>query len=83
VTPGAKATLNASTSPGATCTPTITYYSGTVSTAQGLGPKVATSGTVSWTWTVGSKTGAGASTAEVTCTLGSDSQSASKTFEVT
>ncbi len=83
VSHGANATLVAVTSPGATCTPTITYHSGTVSKAQGLGPQVATSGTVSWTWKVGSSTGSGTSTAEVTCTLGSDSASASKTFEVT
>ena len=81
VAPGANATLSATTSPGATCTPTITYHSGTVSKAQGLGPQVATSGKVSWTWKVGSSTGSGISTAEVTCTLGSDSKSASKTFE--
>jgi hypothetical protein len=83
VAPGADATLSATTSSGATCTPTITYHSGTVSKAQGLGPQVATSGTVSWTWKVGSSTGSGTSTAKVTCTLGSDSNSASKTFEVT
>jgi hypothetical protein len=85
VAPGADATLVAVTSPGAKCSASVTYASGTVSTATGLKPTPVadSSGKVSWTWKVGSSTKPGTSTAEVTCTLGSDSASASKTFEVT
>jgi hypothetical protein len=82
VAPSADATMVVSTSPGATCTPEITYHSGNVSQAKGLDPQVATSGTASWTWTVGPKTGVGTSTASVTCTLNGQSASDSKTFEV-
>ncbi|MGD0409676.1 MAG: hypothetical protein ABSB34_11905 [Candidatus Limnocylindrales bacterium] len=85
VSPGANATLSALTSPGATCSASVTYASGTVSSATGLKSALVadSSGKVSWTWKVGSSTGSGTSTAEVTCTLGSDSASDSKTFEVT
>ena len=83
VAPNGDATLTAATSPGATCTPTITYHSGEVSKAQGLDTQVATSGTVSWTWTVGPRTGAGTATAAVRCTLDGQSQGTSRTFQVT
>jgi hypothetical protein len=82
---GANATLVAATSPGATCSASVTYASGTVSTAAGLQtqPVADSSGTVSWTWKVGASTGPGTSTASVTCSLGGDSASTSKTFVVT
>ena len=85
VGPNANATLVATTSPGATCSVSVTYASGTVSTAAGLQthPVADSSGTVSWTWKVGARTGAGTSTAYVKCTLNGDSASASQTFEVT
>ena len=81
---GANATLVAVTSPGATCSATVTYASGTVSTAAGLKtkPVADSAGTVSWTWKVGTSTKAGTSTAKVTCSLGGHSASASKTFTV-
>jgi hypothetical protein len=82
---GANATLVGVTSPGATCNASVTYASGTVSTATGLQTaQVADpSGNVSWTWKVGASTGPGTSTATVTCSLGGDSASDSKTFVVT
>jgi hypothetical protein len=85
VSHGANATLVAVTSPGAKCSASVTYASGTVSTAAGLQtqPVAGSSGSVSWTWKVGSSTKPGTSTAEVTCTLGGASASSSQTFEVT
>jgi hypothetical protein len=82
---GANAKLVAVTSPGATCSASVTYASGTVSTATGLQatPVADSSGTVSWTWKVGSSTKPGTSTASATCTLGAASASSSQTFEVT
>jgi hypothetical protein len=83
VAPSADATMVAVTSPGATCTPRVKYASGTVSKAQGLIVQVAdASGSVTWKWTVGPSTGAGTSTASVTCSLGGASASASQNFVV-
>jgi hypothetical protein len=81
---GANATMVAKTSPGATCRASVTYHSGTVSTAAGLQtkPVAGSSGTVSWTWKVGSSTKPGTSTATVTCTLSGHSATKSKTFVV-
>jgi hypothetical protein len=85
IKPGANATMVAVTSPGASCSASVTYASGTVSTATGLQthPVANSSGNVSWTWRVGPSTGPGTSTAYVTCTLGGQTVSGSKTFEVT
>ena len=82
---GANATMTAQTLSGASCTAKVTYHSGTVSSAGGLaGSRVAPStGTLSWTWKVGSTTGAGTSTAVVTCTLGGQTESDSRSFAVT
>jgi hypothetical protein len=82
---GANATMQARTSPGATCSASVTYHSGTVSSAAGLKttPVAGSSGIVSWTWKVGSSTKPGSSTATVTCSLGGHSASKSKTFVVT
>ena len=84
VSHGADATLEATTSPGATCSVKVKYHSGTISTAAGLKPKPVadSSGLVSWTWKVGSTTKPGTSTATVACTLGGHSASKSKTFSV-
>jgi hypothetical protein len=54
-TPGSYATLKASVSPSRTCSITVTYMSGP-SHAQGLYPKRAAGGSVSWTWKVGTRT---------------------------
>ena len=82
---GAGATIAAVTSRGATCTVSVTYASGTVSTAKGLAPTrtASSTGKVSWTWTVGSRTGPGTSTAEVDCSLAGDFARATKNFLVT
>jgi hypothetical protein len=84
VAPGANATMTVQTLPGASCTAKVTYHSGTVSSASGLaGARVTPSnGTLSWTWKVGATTGAGTSTAVVTCTLGGQTDSDSRTFAV-
>jgi hypothetical protein len=80
VKPGANVTLTAVTSPGAKCSASVTYASGHLSTAKGLVPEpvAGASGKVSWTWLIGTSTGAGTSTATVTCSLGDDSAAASK-----
>ncbi len=82
---GANATMEARTSAGATCSASVRYFSGTVSTAAGLKtkPVADSSGLVSWTWKVGSSTKPGTSTATVTCSLAGHSASKSKTFKVT
>ena len=82
---GANATLVAVTSPGATCSASVTYASGTVSSAKGLQtePSAGSSGKVSWTWKVGTRTKPGVSNAEVTCQFGASSASTSKSFRVT
>jgi hypothetical protein len=59
VSPGANATLVAQTVPGANCDIDVYYKSG-ASTAQGLYAKTAdSSGRVSWTWKVGTRTTSG------------------------
>ncbi|MGD0863058.1 MAG: hypothetical protein ABSA21_09910 [Candidatus Limnocylindrales bacterium] len=82
---GASATLVAVTSPGATCSASVTYASGTVSSAAGLKPQptAGSTGKVSWTWKVGTSTKPGTSTATVSCSLDGEFGSASKTFQVT
>lgn len=82
---GANAMLIAVTSPGATCSASVTYASGAVSSAAGLAPErtAASTGKVSWTWKVGTSTKPGASNATVSCWLGDRSGSASKAFRVT
>jgi competence protein ComEC len=67
VSQGANATLDAKTSPNASCTITVYYKSGP-SKASGLGPKTADAGgLVSWTWKVGANTTLGSWRIEVTC----------------
>ena len=80
VNPGQYETVTAQTSAGASCSITVTYASGTVSQAQGLDPKNASSsGRVSWTWKVGTRTGAGTAHARVAC----GNLSATASFRVT
>src|SRR6266496_2734311 len=70
--PFSDATLTISTTPGATCSIVVHYKSGP-SRAKGLIPKVASSsGRVSWTWRVGSKTTPGRWPIVVTCEKGMD-----------
>lgn len=82
---GANATMVALTSPGATCSASVTYASGTVSTAAGLQthPLADSAGSVSWTWKVGTSTKPGTSTATVTCMLGDGTASDTLDFQVT
>ena len=76
------ASLAARTVPGAACTISVVYKSGP-STATGLGPKTASSaGSVSWSWTVGSRTTPGSWQVSVTCAMGGASASATRTFVV-
>ena len=80
VNPGQYISLKAQTSARVSCNITVTYASGHVSTASGLGSKTADgSGRVAWTWKVGTSTGAGSATARVSC----GSRSAQATFRVT
>ena len=85
VSHGANATLVALTAAGATCSASVRYASGTVSTAVGLKPQpvAGSSGGVSWTWKVGTSTNPGTSTATVSCHLGTDTATATQSFEVT
>lgn len=82
---GANATLLALTAPGGTCSASVRYFSGTVSTAAGLTPKpvAASTGGVSWTWKVGTSTRPGTSLATVSCRLGTDTATTTQNFEVT
>jgi hypothetical protein len=67
VSAGQDATLAIRTAAGATCSIEVVYESGP-STAAGLGTKTASSsGNVSWTWKVGSRTSAGTWPIYVTC----------------
>jgi micrococcal nuclease len=82
VSPGANATLVAKTAPGAQCSITVYYKSGP-STAQGLYSKTAdSSGTVSWTWKVGTRTTPGSWRIVVNASLGDQTASQSTYFTV-
>jgi len=82
VSKGANATAVAQTSPGASCSITVTYKSGP-SQAQGLVPKTAdASGQVSWTWKVGTNTTPGDWPIDIACSFGGQSQSAHTSFTV-
>ena len=79
---GSTATVAAKTAAGAACTVVVQYKSGP-SSASGLGPKNANaSGTVSWSWTVGSRTTPGSWPVTVRCTSSGSSTSATKTLVV-
>jgi hypothetical protein len=81
VRPGAHATLVAKTAPGAECAITVYYKSGP-STAQGLYAKTAdSSGNVSWTWMVGTRTTPGSWRIVVIASLGG--QTAAQTIYFT
>jgi hypothetical protein len=82
VSPGSRATLRAQTSPGASCNITVYYKSGS-STSQDLNPKNAdSSGNVSWTWQVGSRTSSGNWRIVVTCRDNGSSLTRETRFEV-
>jgi micrococcal nuclease len=71
--PNGRASATARTHPGAACTIAYRTPAGTSSVAQGLFPKTAdASGSVSWSWQIGSGTRPGTGTVVVTC----DGQSA-------
>jgi len=80
VSPGQNITLVAQTLPFADCSITVTYASGRVSGASGLGSTDAdANGSVSWTWRVGTSTQSGIATVGLSC----DSMDAKRTFRVT
>lgn len=82
VGPGYSATLTAKTVPYAICTITVYYKSGP-STAQGLYTKTAdSSGNVSWTWKVGTRTTAGSWRIVVTASSGGETVSDDTYFTV-
>ena len=64
--PGSHATLTASVAPARTCSITVYYKSGP-SRAQGLYSKRPSSGRVSWTWMVGTRTTPGRWPIVVSC----------------
>ena len=79
---GSTATVGAQTAADAACTIVVEYKSGP-SSAAGLGPKSASSsGGVSWSWTVGSRTTPGSWPVTVTCTSGGTSASATESVVV-
>lgn len=81
VCPGEDATLEASTTPGATCDIEVHYMSG-LSEASGLYTKTADSdGYVSWTWKVGTNTTPG--DWDIVASASHDSQTASDTTQFT
>jgi len=80
--PFSDATLTISTTPGANCLIVVHYKSGP-SRAKGLIPKVASSsGHVSWTWRVGSKTTLGRWPIAMTCDKGMEHGELRTAFEV-
>ena len=82
VTAGSDAAVTATTAPSASCTIEVDYASGP-SKAQGLGAQVASSsGAVTWTWKVGSRTTKGGWPVTVRCTKGSASATARATLTV-
>jgi hypothetical protein len=79
---GATATLTIHTLPGAACTITVYYKSGP-SSAAGLTPKTADgSGTVTWSWKVGTNTTAGIWSIAVTSSLNGQQTSQTIPFTV-
>jgi micrococcal nuclease len=71
---GNRVTATVRTAPRAACSIEVEYAAGP-SEAAGLDPKAASSsGTVSWTWLVGTRTTPGDWPVTVTCSKGSDSQ---------
>jgi hypothetical protein len=79
---GSTATVGAKTAAGAACTVVVQYKSGP-SSAAGLSPKNASaSGTVSWSWTVGSRTTPGSWPVTVRCASGGTSASATTSLVV-
>lgn len=73
VSPGQTASLAAQTSANSGCSLAVTLPSGSQSTSQGLGPKTAdSSGAVTWSWKIGTRTGAGTATATVSCGSSTD-----------
>ena len=72
---GQKATLQATTTAGATCSITVTYTTGP-SHASSLHTKVADDhGSVEWTWIVGARTKAGTFPIKVSCNPGGEATS--------
>jgi hypothetical protein len=79
---GSTATVGAKTAAGAACTVVVEYKSGP-SSAAGLGPRNASaSGTVSWSWTVSTRTTPGSWPVTVRCTSGGSSASAARSLVV-
>lgn len=79
---GHVATASASTAPGAVCSILVVYKSGP-SSATGLGDKTASaSGSVSWTWRVGTRTTVGTWPVTITCSVGDATASQTKAFRV-
>ena len=74
------ATLTADTAPGATCTASVTYSTGSHPSSFDGAAKVAGGGTVSWGWH--QKTSGTGGTAAVTCTLAGAKVTAAVTFVV-
>ena len=82
VSPGANATLVAQAVSGAECSITVYYKSGP-SEAQGLYPKTAdSSGRVSWTWKVGTRTTPGSWQIVVKASYGGKTVTQSTDFTV-
>jgi hypothetical protein len=81
VAPGGHESLTVhSSKPNDSCTLAVTLPSGRASTESGLGATVANaSGDATWTWLIGSTTGAGTAHVSVTCSAGS----ATGTFTIT
>jgi competence protein ComEC len=82
IAPGAIATLQAKTAPGADCTITVYYKSGP-STAAGLEAKQSDGGgNVSWSWKVGTRTTPGTWSIVVTASLNGQTVTQETTFMV-
>jgi hypothetical protein len=81
VASGSTATVATKSSPGASCTASVTYSTGSHPRSfDGSARTVGNSGSVNWSWTVGSKGSGG--TAKVTCTLRGQNKSATASFSI-
>jgi hypothetical protein len=76
------ATASAQTAPSANCSIEVEYKSGP-STARGLDPKAASvTGTVAWSWIVGSRTTPGSWPVTVSCSRGGQTDTAQRFLSV-
>jgi hypothetical protein len=83
ISPGSYATASVATHANATCSITVTYYSGPSHAAGLYTKRTSSSGRVSWTWKVGTRTYAGSWPVQVSCVYGGIRHNATRYLRVT